>query len=131
MVASSENVFTRREREDRCGLRRPDNISKMTPTAQLRIVFHAVASLRLHNAMGAILMCWNVNISLEAEAKGNLHRARAADLEEWTQLAQDVAMPCNLLCGVLSDWALVRRSANRSLKCPASNLIDLFFHGAW
>ena len=36
-------------------------------------------------------MCRNGDISLEAEAKGKLHRARAADLEERTQLAQDVA----------------------------------------
>ena len=36
-------------------------------------------------------MCRNGDISLEAEAKGKLHRARAADLEEGTQLAQNVA----------------------------------------
>ena len=36
-------------------------------------------------------MCRNGDTSLEAEAKGKLHRARAADLEGGTQLAQHVA----------------------------------------
>jgi hypothetical protein len=36
-------------------------------------------------------MCRHGDISLEAEAKGKLHRARAADLEDGTHLAQDVA----------------------------------------
>ena len=36
-------------------------------------------------------MCRNGDTSLEVEAKGKLHRARAADLEGGTQLAQDVA----------------------------------------
>jgi hypothetical protein len=39
---------------------------------------------------GRILMCRNGDISLEAEPKGKLHRARAADLEEWTQLAHHI-----------------------------------------
>ena len=36
-------------------------------------------------------MCRNGYISLEANSKGKLHRARAADLKEGTQLAQGVA----------------------------------------
>ena len=36
-------------------------------------------------------MCRNGDTSLEAETKGKLYRARAADLEGGTQLAQDVA----------------------------------------
>src|SRR5580658_8652286 len=36
-------------------------------------------------------MCRNGDTSLEAETKGKLHRARAANLEGGTQLAQDVA----------------------------------------
>jgi len=54
-------------------------------------LFQIIASLRLHNDAWEDFNVPERRHFLEAEAKGKLHRARAADLEDRTHLARDVA----------------------------------------